>query len=118
MLSSEVRKMTSFGNSSSSTETRFDRVWVWDSIGPCMVRVEIDMIQSNHTGLYGFFEPFLAFLCITLIFHKNNKNSIIVQQEKELTIYTTMNDNGRVWDGAVPSRPGSFIFFNFQICLF
>ena len=49
-----------------------------------------------------------------VIFHKNKKNSIIAQQEEKLAIYTTRDDNGRVWDGAVPSRPGSFIFFNFQ----
>ena len=53
-----------------------------------------------------------------VIFHKNKKNSIIVQQEEELAIYTTRNDNGRVLDGAVPSRPDSFIFFNFQTVSF
>ena len=43
-----------------------------------------------------------------VIFHKNKKNSIIAQQEEELAIYTTRDDNGRVWDGVVPSRPSSF----------
>ena len=52
-----------------------------------------------------------------IIFHKNKKNSIITQQEEELVIYTTRDDNERVWDWAVPSRPGSFIFFNSQTCL-
>ena len=47
-----------------------------------------------------------------VIFHKNKKNSIIAQQEEEVAIYTTRGDNKRVWDGAVPSRPSSFIFFN------
>ena len=50
---------------------------------------------------------FCFFYSEKVIFHKNKKNSIIVQQEEELTIYTTRDDNGRVWDGAVPSRPGS-----------
>ena len=53
-----------------------------------------------------------------VIFHKNKKNSIIVQQEEKLTIYTTKDDNGRFWDGAIPSRPGSFIFFNSQTVSF
>ena len=44
------------------------------------------------------------------IFHKNKKNSIITQQEEELIIYTTMDDNGRIWNGTVSSRSGSFIF--------
>ena len=52
-----------------------------------------------------------------VIFHKNKKNSIIAQQEKELEIYTTRNDNGGVRDGAVLSRPDSFIFFNSHTCL-
>ena len=52
-----------------------------------------------------------------VIFHKNKKNSIIVQQEEDLAIHTTMDDNMRVWDEAVTSRPGSFIFFNSQTCL-
>ena len=52
-----------------------------------------------------------------VIFHKNKKNSIITQQEEELAIYYTMDDKERVWDRAVPSRPNSFIFFNFQTCL-
>ena len=38
-----------------------------------------------------------------VIFYKIKKNSIIAQQEEELAIYTTRDDNGRVWDGAVPS---------------
>ena len=50
-----------------------------------------------------------------VIFHKNKKNSIIAQEEEELAIYTIRDDNGRVGDGAVPSRPGSFIFFNFKL---
>ena len=52
-----------------------------------------------------------------VIFHKNKKNSIIAQQKEELAIYTTRDDNERVRDGAVPSRPDSFIFFNSQTCL-
>ena len=51
-----------------------------------------------------------------VIFHKNKKNSIIAQQEEELSIYTTRDDNGRVWDEVVPSRPDSFTFFNSQTC--
>ena len=55
-----------------------------------------------------------------VIFHKNKKNSIIAQQEEELTIHTTRDDNGRVWDRAVPSQLDSFIFsipklFSFKI---
>ena len=42
-------------------------------------------------------------------FHKNKKNSIIAQQEEELAIYTTKDDNEKVLNGAVQSRPGSFI---------
>ena len=47
-----------------------------------------------------------------VIFHKNKKNSIIVQQEEELAIYTIKDDNGRVWDGVVPSRPQLVYFFS------
>ena len=53
-----------------------------------------------------------------VIFHKNKKNSIIAQQEKELAIYTTRDDNGRVWDGAVPYRPGPFIFLILKLVSF
>ena len=44
-------------------------------------------------------EIFGFFYSEKVIFHKNKKNSIIIQQEKELVIYTTRDDNGRVWDG-------------------
>ena len=47
-----------------------------------------------------------------VIFYKNKKNSIIAQQEEEIAIHTTRDDNERVWDRVIPSRPGSFIFFN------
>ena len=47
-----------------------------------------------------------------VIFHKNKKNSIITQQKEKLAIYPTRDDNERVWDRAVPPRPGSFIFFS------
>ena len=52
-----------------------------------------------------------------VIFHKNKKNSIIVQKGEGLAILTTRDDNGRVWDEAAPSRLGSFIFFNSQTYL-
>ena len=47
-----------------------------------------------------------------VIFQKNKKNSIIAQQEEGLAIHIARDNNGRVWDRAIPSRPGSFIFFN------
>ena len=52
-----------------------------------------------------------------VIFHKNKKNTIIAQQKEELVIYTTRDDNERVWDVTVSSRPDSFIFFNSQTYL-
>ena len=47
-----------------------------------------------------------------IIFHKNKKNSIIVQQEKELAIYTTRDDNGRIF-GTRQSHPDPvYLFFS------
>ena len=53
-----------------------------------------------------------------VIFHKNKKNSIIVQQEEELAIYTTMNDNGRVWDGRSHPDPARLFFSIFKLVSF
>ena len=60
---------------------------------------------------------FSFFYSKKVIFHKNKKNSIIAQQKEELAIYTPRDDNGGVWDGAVISQLGSFIFLNSQTCL-
>ena len=53
---------------------------------------------------------FSFFYSEKIIFHKNKKNSIIAQQEEKLKIYTTRDDNGRVWDGAIPSDPTRLFF--------
>ena len=53
---------------------------------------------------------FSFFYSEKIIFHKNKKNSIIAQQEEKLKIYTTRDDNGRVWDGAIPSHPTRLFF--------
>ena len=53
-----------------------------------------------------------------VIFHKNKKNSIIAQQEEELTIYTTRDDNGRVWDGASHPDPACLFFSIPKLVLF
>ena len=47
-----------------------------------------------------------------VIFHQNKKNFIIAQKEKGLATLTTRDDNERVRDKAVSSRPGSFIYFS------
>ena len=65
-------------------------------------------VLNKKVKIFGFFYS------EKVIFHKIKKNSIIVQQKEELAIYTIRDDNGRVWDWAVSSRSGSFIFFNSQ----
>ena len=53
-----------------------------------------------------------------VIFHKNKKNSIIAQQEEELAIYTTRNDNGRVEDGWSHPDPARLFFSIFKLLSF
>ena len=45
-----------------------------------------------------------------VIFHKNKKNSIIVQQEEKLAIYTIKDDNWRIWDGRYYPDPARLFF--------
>ena len=53
-----------------------------------------------------------------VIFHKNKKNSIIPQQEEELAIYTTMNDNGNFGKGPSYPDPTRLFFSILKLVLF
>ena len=53
-----------------------------------------------------------------VIFHKNKKNSIIVQQKEELVIYTIRDDNGKVWDGRSHPDPARLFFLILKLVSF